>query len=490
MKKIIRLAKNLIIVFVIILNSMSSYAAVGANDGSAFITKAEFDALVNTFNEQMDGYEHSLVSKVDGAIANYLAGLDDHETLTLKPHFIKVTGESENITSRKWDDYPYGYLVPKVTASVSYSANLNSSGATYSKSANWNLANSNKNANGKRILVTEVVDNGVKKYYYAGYTVNYGETFDIAWSYLKNNYDDGYVNGNHYLYPLVFKGTQQTIFTGSDQWNNFGTFMHSTANMGTARTPSGIAVNVSIDDYDKTRKFDVVYSDNDNSSTAKQYIYRFVEGQTTKFIAGEDKISKILLSVTNGYIWNATSASNINFNYFTYFGNNAPNYRTSSLTKASSYPGYNTYLNNNYWPTTAPVEEGSGCKWSDIYYNDRTEYKYKQSGSGGTVVEKILKGYSMVAGLPLMDVEKGNIITWDFEFTEDLNGRKMYVKYGPFDGKTVEGDDITAYDADKKKNQIKFTAKKSDMVFIKWGTGNTLVTSGSATLIKETYKDQ
>lgn len=51
-----------------------SYSAVGANDGSAFITKAEFDALVNTFNEQMDSYENSITSKIDGAIANYLAG--------------------------------------------------------------------------------------------------------------------------------------------------------------------------------------------------------------------------------------------------------------------------------------------------------------------------------------------------------------------------------------------------------------------------------
>lgn len=53
----------------------TSFAAVGGNDGSAFITKAEFDALVNDFNEQMDKYEVSLVSKIDGAIANYLNGV-------------------------------------------------------------------------------------------------------------------------------------------------------------------------------------------------------------------------------------------------------------------------------------------------------------------------------------------------------------------------------------------------------------------------------
>ena len=61
--------------FIVVLLNINSYAAVGANDGSAFVTKAEFDALVNTFNEQMDTYQSGLNTKIDGAIANYLAGL-------------------------------------------------------------------------------------------------------------------------------------------------------------------------------------------------------------------------------------------------------------------------------------------------------------------------------------------------------------------------------------------------------------------------------
>ena len=61
--------------FIVVLLNINSYAAVGANDGSAFVTKAEFDALVNTFNEQMDTYQSGLNAKIDGAIANYLAGL-------------------------------------------------------------------------------------------------------------------------------------------------------------------------------------------------------------------------------------------------------------------------------------------------------------------------------------------------------------------------------------------------------------------------------
>ena len=47
-KKYLKITKRIIALFVILVLNMSSFAAVGANDGSAFVTKAEFDALVNT----------------------------------------------------------------------------------------------------------------------------------------------------------------------------------------------------------------------------------------------------------------------------------------------------------------------------------------------------------------------------------------------------------------------------------------------------------
>ena len=56
--------------------SIESFAAVVSdNDGSAFITKAEFDSLKNNFQSQIDQYNTSIDSKIDGAIASYLAGI-------------------------------------------------------------------------------------------------------------------------------------------------------------------------------------------------------------------------------------------------------------------------------------------------------------------------------------------------------------------------------------------------------------------------------
>ena len=59
-----------------LLLSIESFGAVVSdNDGSAFITKAEFDSLKINFQSQIDQYNTSIDSKIDGAIASYLAGI-------------------------------------------------------------------------------------------------------------------------------------------------------------------------------------------------------------------------------------------------------------------------------------------------------------------------------------------------------------------------------------------------------------------------------
>ena len=113
MKKFSKIGKRVLAFFLVALMNINSYAAVGANDGSAFVTKAEFDALVNTFNEQMDSYADSLVSKVDGAIANYLASLSSFRIV-----------EQDNIYNtieKNADDgkvYWYGEFEPQNTLDV------------------------------------------------------------------------------------------------------------------------------------------------------------------------------------------------------------------------------------------------------------------------------------------------------------------------------------------------------------------------------------
>ena len=60
---------------VLLLSNMPFAAIVSDNDGSAFVTKSEFEALKENFASQIENYNDSIDSKIDGAIANYLAGM-------------------------------------------------------------------------------------------------------------------------------------------------------------------------------------------------------------------------------------------------------------------------------------------------------------------------------------------------------------------------------------------------------------------------------
>ena len=67
--------KALCLIFAFLLSINSFAAIVSDNDGSAFVTKAEFEALKENFANQIVNYNNSIDSKIDGAIASYLAGI-------------------------------------------------------------------------------------------------------------------------------------------------------------------------------------------------------------------------------------------------------------------------------------------------------------------------------------------------------------------------------------------------------------------------------
>ena len=89
MRKSTIIVKRILALFLVVLMSINTFGAVVSdNDGSAFITKAEFDSLKNDFQSQIDQYNTSIDAKIDGAIASYLAGVKV-ETKNNKSIFIK-----------------------------------------------------------------------------------------------------------------------------------------------------------------------------------------------------------------------------------------------------------------------------------------------------------------------------------------------------------------------------------------------------------------
>ena len=67
--------KALCLIFAFLLSINSFAAVVSDNDGSAFVTKAEFDSLKRNFADQILNYNASIDSQIDGAIASYLSGI-------------------------------------------------------------------------------------------------------------------------------------------------------------------------------------------------------------------------------------------------------------------------------------------------------------------------------------------------------------------------------------------------------------------------------
>ncbi|MBR1453886.1 MAG: hypothetical protein IJ593_04505, partial [Lachnospiraceae bacterium] len=71
-----KIVKKLLALFLVVLMSIESFGAiVSDNDGSAFITKAEFDSKVNEFNTEINRYETSIDAKLQGAISSYVEGI-------------------------------------------------------------------------------------------------------------------------------------------------------------------------------------------------------------------------------------------------------------------------------------------------------------------------------------------------------------------------------------------------------------------------------
>ena len=99
--------KALCLIFAFLLSIESFAAIVSDNDGSAFVTKAEFEALKSNFANQIYNYNNSIDSKIDGAVSSYLAGVEVARISTEK--FPVCGNEKIVITNTKnIDDLQFG----------------------------------------------------------------------------------------------------------------------------------------------------------------------------------------------------------------------------------------------------------------------------------------------------------------------------------------------------------------------------------------------
>ena len=105
-----KLFKKILSLMLVLLLSFNSFAAiVSDNDGSAFVTKVEFESLKSDFAAQIENYEKSLDGKIDGAIAAYLAGM---RQVKVSSRTIIMSNIEDatclDLTSETYTKYKYG----------------------------------------------------------------------------------------------------------------------------------------------------------------------------------------------------------------------------------------------------------------------------------------------------------------------------------------------------------------------------------------------
>lgn len=101
------LSKKIAIFLIFALSINCLAAAVSDNDGSAFITKAEFDSLKSNFQAQIDGYNSSIDAKIDEAIAGYLNGLKISTKEILTDYVANAyKKDAKNVTFSNWNATP------------------------------------------------------------------------------------------------------------------------------------------------------------------------------------------------------------------------------------------------------------------------------------------------------------------------------------------------------------------------------------------------
>ena len=207
-KNKLKMCKKALVLFFAFLFSIESFGAViSDNDGSAFITKAEFEVLKNGFNEQIEQYNRSIDNKIDGAIASYLSGIK----LSTEPEDLY-----EKVTSATGGDLRFVKEVKDTSDTLSAEINIACINRYYVKTnvspdldyESWRTTQGSGDTRQFSHMLVRVIPNAEN--YYGGHSAyNFDECYDrsgpwagydstvaktdagISWKYFNYNHSTG-----------------------------------------------------------------------------------------------------------------------------------------------------------------------------------------------------------------------------------------------------------------------------------------------------------
>ena len=508
MKRILHISKRIVALVLIVAMCQTSFAAVGANDGSAFITKAEFDAIVNTFNEQMDNYELNLISKIDGAIANYLASMETRSSAVR--NIIYTDAKDYGVLCINKDnplDYKYGFPVISGVTMMGFNTNGTTTayaGASAQRQKFTQIKNDNSKVN--KTTITNL---------YANKTTTSNSTAEF-----NGYYEDGY----DYVYCAGYKHEGSTTSYVNSSWQRgywalcgaynikdknlvgsmgwIGYFKDFQAS-GTSAGPNGGAVvalyvNAITHDWGKLKyKYLSVMSNYDYnmfSNYDRDYNWGYDGSYITEFNGYKNKET---LATKSGAKLNAygecmsrTDSTLMYMKGGTFYNptSNYSTFRTDAQFYTSSLPSNTVYV------PMVGFEEKYLTNWKQIYLtgtNSIAESEYKKSTAvkGLLLDEKGKRHLSLAAGFPLVEINKGETFEYEVKFKDTSKNYTIWVSKRPFDPEThpddntncielndvplakncTRGYSIVSGSATFKTNEI----KEDCVLYIKFGISNT-----------------
>ena len=306
-----KIFKRAMALFIIVIINFNSYAAVvSSNDGSAFITKAEFDALVNDFNSRIEDYEKSIDAKIDGAIAEYLAGLASNITTELTNNLTKL----QNNYDVFWSAEEVGPVTRRVDYGATYELQLGGRSTTYDPSAA-------RQAQVSATVSGEFVNFPIISAGDSGYDIGY-------WEERKPflNYNGFFIyNGDNpanFMSSAIFgifstndfNPNTNNLFARQDQWWNIGYGANWAMSVWAIYTTyKNTRDNLSI----------LIYPNAGNTEDEDDFCYCWNESETAKSTGVNDNIA--VPNVTNKGKWSGVAGSsptvytgNINLRGYTY----------------------------------------------------------------------------------------------------------------------------------------------------------------------------
>ena len=508
------LKRSMVIFIILFMSFITIGAAVSDNDGSAFITKAEFDSLKIEFQSQLNQYNVSIDNKIDNAIASYLTSLN-------------ISSEVKtSIIMKNWSDvtcyngsFAPTYDLPSVNIGLTYIHCWPKSMQAVSRRSNrngwWNISlmftYSNPGTNNiYRPLVTGNTEtNQTTNMVWSGIAYKYMEYWNMSKTNMQTNgdwlmwldgpttYDYGgtlrntlrFSPSGYYSSPASILATwSPTLFwkyrekSSTGDWNT-----------------QNITINSSNDKF-SVCVFDVVLGKSGNDTTFHNHIIEY-DGNKKWTVSNKDFTSTFRLasSVDSSDLFNATTKTGLTANWGLL--TNTTNTTSGGWTRTYDDQRFSPIDSNSYYncggsSSTPDIEDASATTLpcigmlsadqdaNDIYqFNDNIIVTFK--GKTTTLSKQTLE-----KGFPLFYVDKDLEVSWEpvFEkyykndgsgWVEQNDKIKLYLSYGPFSDLTTTTKPVefttknystksTSQVLDLTGDKVSFKSTEDGIIFAKW----------------------